>query len=61
MFITTTSKELDDKKIGQLDIILITGDAYIDSPFSGVSVIARVLEKGLFWVFYGNGRKNLIL
>jgi len=45
MFITTTSKELDDKKIGQLDIILITGDAYIDSPFSGVSVIARVLEK----------------
>ena len=44
MFIPTTQEELDKKHIKQLDVILITGDAYIDSPFSGVSVIARVLE-----------------
>jgi uncharacterized radical SAM protein YgiQ len=45
MFISTTSRELIQRNISQLDIILITGDAYIYSPFSGVSVIARVLEK----------------
>ncbi|MDA3799737.1 MAG: YgiQ family radical SAM protein [Kiritimatiellae bacterium] len=44
MFIPTTQEELEKREIKQLDIILITGDAYIDSPFSGVSVIARVLE-----------------
>lgn len=44
MFLPTTSKEL--KKLGwdQADIILVTGDAYIDSPFIGVSIIGRVLE-----------------
>lgn len=44
MFLPTTSKEL--KKLGwdQADIILVTGDAYIDSPFMGVSIIGRVLE-----------------
>jgi uncharacterized radical SAM protein YgiQ len=47
MFLPTTKQEL--KKLGwnQLDIILITGDAYIDSPFMGVTVIGRVLlDKG---------------
>jgi uncharacterized radical SAM protein YgiQ len=44
MFLPTTTAEL--KKLGwkQLDIILITGDSYIDSPFIGVSVIGRVLQ-----------------
>ena len=43
MFLPTTSAEV--KKLGwsQLDIILITGDSYIDSPFIGVSVIGKVL------------------
>jgi uncharacterized radical SAM protein YgiQ len=43
MFLPTTKDEL--KKLGWdgLDIILVTGDAYIDSPFIGVSMIGKVL------------------
>jgi uncharacterized radical SAM protein YgiQ len=43
-FLPTTQIEL--KKLGwsQLDIILITGDAYVDHPSFGVAVIGRVLE-----------------
>lgn len=32
------------------DVILVSGDAYIDSPFSGTAVIARVLESRGFRV-----------
>ncbi|MDP8217665.1 MAG: YgiQ family radical SAM protein [Candidatus Theseobacter exili] len=43
MFLPTTQKEV--KKLGwnTLDIILITGDSYIDSSFIGVAVIGKVL------------------
>ena len=46
-FIPATPEEI--KKLGwkKPDVILITGDANIDSPFVGVSVIARILtDKG---------------
>ncbi len=45
VFLPTTSAEL--KKIGwtRLDIILVSGDTYIDSPFSGVAIIGKVLLK----------------
>jgi len=43
MFLPTTQAELKKLKWDKLDIILITGDVYIDSPFSGVSVIGHVL------------------
>ena len=47
MFLPTTPSELKTRGIKQLDIILVTGDAYIDSPFMGVSLIGRVLaDKG---------------
>lgn len=29
----------------QLDVILISGDAYVDSPFIGVAVVGRILER----------------
>ena len=29
----------------QCDVILISGDAYIDSPFIGVAMVGRMLEK----------------
>ncbi len=29
----------------QFDVILITGDVYIDHPLSGIAIIARILEK----------------
>ncbi len=44
MFLPTTRAELDQLGWDQLDIILITGDSYIDSPFMGVALIGKVLR-----------------
>ena len=44
-FLPTTPAELRDRGWDQLDIILVSGDSYIDSPYIGVAVIGRVLEK----------------
>jgi len=44
MFLPTTRQELEDRGWDQLDVVLVTGDAYIDSPFVGVALIGRVLE-----------------
>jgi len=43
MFIPTTQKEIKSLGWASLDIILVTGDAYIDSPFMGVALIGKVL------------------
>ncbi len=39
-----TRQELKQKGIARPDVILVTGDAYIDSSFSGTAIIGRVLE-----------------
>ncbi len=43
MFLPTTQKEIKARNWKGLDVILVTGDAYIDSPFMGVAVIGKVL------------------
>lgn len=43
-WLPTTLKEVKNRGWEQLDIILFTGDAYIDHPSFGASVIGRVLE-----------------
>jgi uncharacterized radical SAM protein YgiQ len=43
MFLPTTPEEVRALGWEQLDVILVTGDAYIDSPFIGVAVIGKVL------------------
>ncbi|MGA1869745.1 MAG: YgiQ family radical SAM protein [bacterium] len=43
MFLPTTQEELHKLKWDTLDIILISGDSYIDSSFIGISVIGKVL------------------
>jgi len=43
MFIPETRDELDALGWKTLDVILVTGDAYVDSPFIGVAVIGKVL------------------
>lgn len=43
-FLITTSDEMKKRGIKQLDVILISGDAYIDSPFIGVAMVGRLLE-----------------
>jgi len=50
MFLPTTRKELRRLGWEHLDVILVTGDAYIDSPFIGVAVIGRVLVDAGFKV-----------
>ncbi|MBN2600495.1 MAG: YgiQ family radical SAM protein [Candidatus Marinimicrobia bacterium] len=45
MFIPTTPEELEQHNWSQLDIILITGDTYIDSPQIGIAVIGKILLK----------------
>jgi uncharacterized radical SAM protein YgiQ len=45
MFLPTTLQEMKKRGWKSLDIILITGDTYIDSPNIGVAVIGNVLAK----------------
>jgi uncharacterized radical SAM protein YgiQ len=44
MFLPTTKEEMNKLGWTQCDVILVTGDAYIDSPFIGVAVVGRMLE-----------------
>lgn len=44
-FIPATPDELHQRGWNQADIILVTGDAYIDHPAFGVALIGRWLEK----------------
>ncbi|WP_418992888.1 YgiQ family radical SAM protein [Alistipes sp.] len=44
MFLPTTIKEVRERGWDQLDVILFSGDAYIDHPAFGAAVIGRLLE-----------------
>jgi len=44
-FLVTTRAEMDARGWDQLDVIIVSGDAYIDSPFIGVAMVGRILEK----------------
>ncbi|MEG0499931.1 MAG: YgiQ family radical SAM protein, partial [Rikenellaceae bacterium] len=44
-FLPTTVKDAARRGWEQLDVILFTGDAYVDHPSFGVAVIGRLLEK----------------
>ncbi len=50
MFLPVTTKELKQRNIARPDIILVSGDTYIDSPYSGIAVIGKYLEKHGFSV-----------
>ena len=43
MYLPTTQRELKNLGWNELDIILVTGDTYIDSPFIGIAVVGKVL------------------
>ncbi|MBM9536014.1 YgiQ family radical SAM protein [Desulfobulbus alkaliphilus] len=43
MFLPATREEMDRLAWPRLDVILVTGDAYIDSPFIGVAMIGKIL------------------
>ncbi len=44
MFLPTTIKEVRERGWEQLDVILFSGDAYIDHPAFGAAVVGRLLE-----------------
>jgi len=43
MFIPTTKKECEKLNWNQLDIILISGDTYLDTPYSGIAIVGKIL------------------
>jgi uncharacterized radical SAM protein YgiQ len=50
MFLPTTSAEVKNLGWDGLDVILVTGDSYIDSPFIGTAVIGKVLAHACYRV-----------
>jgi uncharacterized radical SAM protein YgiQ len=50
MFLPCTPSEIERLGWDAPDVILVSGDAYIDSPFSGVALIGRVLTAAGFRV-----------
>ncbi len=50
MFLPTTREEFRRLGWSELDIVLVTGDAYIDSPLVGVATIGKVLVAAGFRV-----------
>ena len=49
-FLPTTKKELELRNWNYVDVILITGDAYIDHSAFGVSILGRLIESKGFRV-----------
>lgn len=43
MFLPTTKIEIEKLGWDKLDIILISGDSYVDSPYIGIAIIGKVL------------------
>ncbi|MGM0425520.1 MAG: YgiQ family radical SAM protein [Thermodesulfobacteriota bacterium] len=50
LFLPCSRIELGKQGISRPDVILVSGDAYIDSPYCGVAVIGRVLQDAGFSV-----------
>ncbi len=44
-FLPTTVKEMQQRGWNEPDVVLISGDAYVDHPSFGVAVIGRLLER----------------
>ena len=44
-FLALSRKEIEQRGWAEVDIVLITGDAYIDHPSFGTAVIGRILEQ----------------
>ena len=55
MFLPCTPAELERLGWDAPDVILVTGDAYIDSPYSGVALVGRALEAAGFRVDHSEG------
>ncbi len=45
MYLPTTREEMNRLGWAELDVILVTGDSYIDSPYIGAAVIGKLLQR----------------
>lgn len=45
MFLPTNKDEMDERGWEELDVIIVSGDVYIDHPLFGAPVVGRYLEK----------------
>jgi uncharacterized radical SAM protein YgiQ len=43
MFLPTTKEELKKLNWDSLDVILVSGDTYIDTPYSGIAIVGKLL------------------
>jgi len=43
MFIPTTKKELQKLGWSELDVILVSGDTYIDTAYNGIAIVGKIL------------------
>jgi uncharacterized radical SAM protein YgiQ len=43
MFLPTTQKELEQLGWKQLDVILVSGDTYVDTPYNGIAIVGNLL------------------
>ncbi|MDR1182959.1 MAG: YgiQ family radical SAM protein [Bacteroidales bacterium] len=50
LFLPLTKKELDIRGWDSVDVILISGDAYVDHPSFGISIMGRIIENEGFRV-----------
>ena len=50
MYLPITKKDMKDRGWEQADFVLITGDAYVDHPSFGTSIISRLLESHGFMI-----------
>ncbi len=50
MFLPTTPEEIKNLGWDRLDVILVSGDSYIDSPYVGIAVIGKLLLQAGFRV-----------
>ena len=43
-FLPVSKRDVEERGWGEVDFVYVTGDAYVDHPSFGVSIISRVLE-----------------
>ena len=48
MYLPMTREEMTALGWTELDVILVTGDAYLDSPFCGAAMLGKVLDLRVF-------------
>ncbi|WP_305767361.1 YgiQ family radical SAM protein [Candidatus Epulonipiscium viviparus] len=45
MFLAVDTKDLEERNIKEVDFVIVTGDAYVDSPSFGTAIIGHTLER----------------